>query len=210
MGFVVGLTGGIGSGKSKVAGLFEQLGASVVDADAESHRLTGAGGAAIAALQSAFGPELITAQGALDRPRMRQRIYAEPGARARLEAILHPLIRSACAERIQSATGRYVIYMVPLLVESGRARSQVHRIVVVDCREATQIERVMARDGLDREAVLKIIAAQAPRSARLAAADDVIDNDGEARGLEPQVAALHQRYLMLAGSRDWTWPPPDA
>jgi len=206
MPFVVGLTGGIGSGKSAVAGLFAREGVTVVDADAESHALTAPGGAAIEPIRATFGAEYITAAGALDRARMRERVFAEPAARARLEGILHPRIQTECTQKVLAAAGPYAILMIPLLIESGEPRRRVHRIAVVDCSEETQVRRVMSRDGLPRDAVLRIIAAQAARAARRAAADDIIDNDGPPEALRPQVAALHSAYLRAAASADWPWP----
>jgi dephospho-CoA kinase len=207
MSFVVGLTGGIGSGKSAAAQLFVQKGASVVDADAESRALTAPGGGAIEAIRTAFGARYITPAGALDRVRMRERIFEEPAARALLEGILHPRIQSECSRKVHSAAGPYAVLMVPLLIETGDPRRRVHRVAVVDCSEETQVHRVMDRDGVTREAVLRIIAAQASRAARLAAADDVIDNDGPLAALLPQVSALHEVYLQAAISTVWTWPP---
>jgi|SRR5579871_2031590 len=207
MPFVVGLTGGIGSGKSAVGRLFTERGATLVDADAESHALTAAGGGAIAAIRREFGDSYIAASGALDRARTRALVFAEPAARRRLESILHPLIQAACDVQVREAAGPYVILMIPLLVESGHPRRRAHRIAVVDCSEEHQIRRVMARDGLSREAVMRTIAAQATRDARRAAADDIIDNDGPPAALAPQVEALHDVYLRAARSGSWPWPP---
>jgi dephospho-CoA kinase len=173
----IGLTGGIGSGKSTVAGVLERLGACVIDTDAIARELTAPGGAAIGAIGAEFGPEFIDAAGALDRPRMRALAFGDPAARQRLEAILHPLIGAETARRA-AATSRTVVFDVPLLVESGRWRARVDRVLVVDCSEATQVERVVARPGWTREAALAVIAQQAPRAARRAAADAVLFNDG--------------------------------
>ena len=192
------LTGGVGSGKSSVARLFVGRGVAVIDADALAHELTRSGGSAIPAIATAFGPEALDASGALDRARMRRLAFADPGARARLEAILHPLIRAESARQAAAATSAYVIHMIPLLVESGDPRPRCDRVLVVDCPEEEQIRRVMARSQLAREEVEAIIAAQASRADRLAYADDVIDNGGEPSRLVPQVDALHQRYLALA------------
>jgi dephospho-CoA kinase len=196
--FAVGLTGGIGCGKSTVADLFAAHGAALVDTDVIAHQLTAPGGAAMPALLQAFGPDYATADGAMDRARMRNLVFADPGARTRLEAILHPMIRSATATAAQDASGPYVIYVVPLLVESGNWRGRVQRILAIDCRESTQIARVMARNGLPEAQVQAIMAAQASRQERLAAADDVIDNDAGLDALRPQVERLHQFYLALA------------
>jgi len=177
----IGLTGGIGSGKSTVARTLVDCGAALVDADAISRQLTAPGGLAIAALASAFGPQAITAQGGLDRDWMRQHAFADPHAKRRLEAIVHPLVsqeslrQSAQAE----AEGRAcIVFDIPLLVESGRWRQQLDRVLVVDCLERTQIARVMARNGWPQAVVEKVIAGQASRAQRLAAADLCICNEG--------------------------------
>ena len=173
----IGLTGGIGSGKSTVASLLVQRGATLVDTDAIARSLTGPAGAAMAALRAEFGEDIADPQGALNRDRMRQLAFADAGARARLEAVLHPAIGLE-AERQASIAAGAVIFDVPLLVESGRWRSRVHRVLVVDCSEDTQIARVMQRSGWSRDAVERVIATQATRSARRAVADAVIYNDG--------------------------------
>jgi dephospho-CoA kinase len=196
--YVVGLTGGIGSGKSTVAELFVRNGAVLVDTDAIAHELTTAGGGAMPALLAKFGPAVANDQGALDRAAMRQRVFADPAARAQLEAILHPLIRQLAAERCRAAAAPYVILAVPLLVESGEYRQRCQRIVVVDCPESRQIERVMARNGLSADQVKAIMAAQATRQQRLAVADDVVVNDGDLACLAGQVDALHRKYLQLS------------
>ena len=192
----VGLTGGIGSGKSALAALLAERGAAVLDADALAHELTAPGGAAIEAIRAAFGPAVIDARGALDRAAMRALVFAQPAQRARLEAILHPRIGQALRERAPSTPGAYLVLVVPLLVESlARWRAEVDRIVVVDCPEALQVQRVVARSALPEAQVRAIIAAQATRAARLAAADDVVDNQGDLTALQRQADALHQRYL---------------
>jgi dephospho-CoA kinase len=200
MSLVVGLTGGIGSGKSAAAELFAAQGARIVDADAIAHALTAPRGAAMPAIRAAFGDAMVTPEGALDRAAMRARAFADPHERQRLEAILHPLIRAE-TERQASIRGGapYVMLVIPLLVESGTYRERVDRIVVVDCPEETQIARVMARSGLSRQEVESIMRTQATRAQRLAAADDVIDNGGELAALAPQVQRLHREYLELAG-----------
>jgi dephospho-CoA kinase len=197
MTYVVGLTGGIGSGKSAVADLFAARGVLVVDTDAIAHALTAPGGAAMPAIRAEFGDQVAGANGALDRAAMRAIVFADPSARRRLEAILHPMIRDASERRLAdgSAGSPYVILMVPLLIESGGYRKRVDRIAVVDCAETTQIARVMSRNGLAREEVGRILAAQATRAERLAAADDVIDNDGALTELPPRIERLHQQYL---------------
>jgi dephospho-CoA kinase len=195
--FVVGLTGGIGSGKSSVADLFVELGAALVDTDAIAHELTGPDGGAMPALLAEFGPTVAGPDGALDRAAMRQRVFADPAARGKLEAILHPLIRRLSDERCRAAGAPYVVLAVPLLVESGAYRERCARIVVVDCPESLQIQRVMARNGLSVAEVEAILAAQATRQQRLAVADDVVVNDADFATLRAQVEALHRKYLLL-------------
>ena len=196
--FIIGLTGGIGSGKSTVADRFAALGATLVDTDLIAHALTGPAGAAMPAIGAAFGPEVIAEDGRLDRAAMRARAFSDPEARKRLEAILHPMIREQSQREIDAATGCYVMLVVPLLVESGAWRERAHRLLVVDCPVEVQIERVMRRSHLPREQVLAILAAQATREARLAVADDRIDNSGDPAALGPQVDALHAIYQALA------------
>ena len=177
----VGLTGGIGSGKSTVLEMLRQMGAATIDADAISRATTAAGGAAIPAIAQAFGAEFITPDGALDRERMRVHVYAHPQARQTLEAIIHPLVGAESDRQVQQATAqgtRCIVFDIPLLVESGRWRTQVDRVLVVDCLPATQIARVAARSGLSTAQVEAIMAAQAPRGLRLQAADAVIFNEG--------------------------------
>jgi dephospho-CoA kinase len=195
MSFVVGLTGGIGSGKSAAAAEFERLGATVVDTDAIAHELTQSGAPAIAEIRRLFGAELIGPSGAMDRRKMRERVFADPAAKNKLEALLHPLIREESSRRIARAQGPYVIHVVPLLVESPDYRSRVDRVLVVDVPEEIQVERVRSRSGLAEPEVRAIVGAQATRAQRLAAADDVIDNRGTIDALREQVAALHRRYL---------------
>jgi dephospho-CoA kinase len=196
--FVVGLTGGIGSGKSSVAQLFAERGVEVIDADAIAHELTRPGGAAIEAIRTAFGSDVIDASGALDRPRMRSRAFAEPAARERLEAILHPMIRAETERRAAATRSPYLILMIPLLIESGDPHRRCNRVLVVDCPEEEQIKRVMARSGLARAEVEAIMATQASRTARLRHADDIIENGGAPSRLPPQVDAVHLRYLAAA------------
>jgi len=193
---VIGVTGGIGSGKSTVAELFAARGATVVDTDAIAHELTGPNGAAIDAIRAEFGDGVIRADGALDRDAMRERAFEDPAARRRLEAILHPMIRAESRRRLEAAEGPYALLVVPLLVESGDRAGGVDRILVVDCPVEVQVERVMRRSGLTRDRVATILAAQASRAQRLAAADDVIDNGGSPDALDAQVEALHRRYAQ--------------
>lgn len=177
----IGLTGGIGSGKSTVLQMLASLGAAVVDADAISRATTAAGGAAIPAIARRFGPDFITSEGALDRERMRAHAYADAQARRDLEAIVHPLVALESDRLVQealSAGKQCIVFDIPLLVESGRWRQKVDRVMVVDCSPATQVARVMARSGLTAAQVEAIIAAQAPRGLRLAAADIVLANEG--------------------------------
>lgn len=195
MSFVVGLTGGIGSGKSAAAEEFARLGATVVDTDAIAHELTAPGGGALPELERIFGREALGASGAMDRAKMRSRVFADPAARQALEALLHPLIGEESEKRIAAAKGPYVIHVVPLLVESPDYRSRVDRVLVIDAPEALQVERVRLRSGLSEAEVRAILAAQASREARLAAADDVIENRGTIQALRKQVAAFHRKYL---------------
>ena len=177
----IGLTGGIGSGKSTVLGLLADLGAAVADADAASRSVTGPGGAALPAIAAQFGADFIGADGSLDRARMRAHVFGHPAARLALESIIHPLVSAKlrAADDQARAEGRAcLVYDIPLLVESGRWRRELDRVLVVDCTVETQVARVMARSGLAREEVQAIVAAQAPRALRLAAADGVIFNDG--------------------------------
>ncbi len=196
---LVGLTGGIGSGKTTVANLFGALGVPLIDTDLIAHELTAPGGAAIASIRAGFGDAAIAPDGSLDRAAMRARAFADPDARRRLEAILHPMIRERTVRAIEAAAHEpYAIVIVPLLVESGTWQSWLDRILVVDCPVQVQIERVMTRSALAREQVLAILGAQATREARLAAADDVIDNTGPVHALRERVEALHRSYLALA------------
>ncbi|MDR2165932.1 MAG: dephospho-CoA kinase [Zoogloeaceae bacterium] len=203
--FRVGLTGGIGSGKSTVAEAFAQLGAGLVDTDLLAHRLTARHGAALPALTAAFGADILAADGSLDRVAMRRRVFADPAARTRLENILHPMIRQLAREEgiALEARAPYVLLAIPLLVETnGRKTHGLDRVLVVDCPEILQIERVMARNGLSRAEAQAIIAAQATRAARLVEADDVIDNSGDLSALAPVVARLHRQYRNAATRRE--------
>jgi len=196
--FSVGLTGGIGCGKSTVADLFAARGATIVDTDVIAHALTAPQGAAMPAIVAEFGPDFAQPDGALDRARMRTLVFSDASARARLEAILHPRIRAATEAAGQAATGAYVMYVVPLLIESGSWRERVTRVLAIDCSEDTQVARVMQRSHLSADEVRAIMATQVTRTRRLAEADDVVDNDAGLDALQKQVQALHERYLALS------------
>jgi len=199
MSFVVGVTGGIGSGKTTVANLFAELGAAVVDTDAIAHELTGPQGAAMPEIIRVFGKGILRTDGSLDRAAMRQLCFSDPDARRRLEAILHPMIRSESVNRCQNAShAPYVLLVVPLLVESGAYREHIDRILVIDCAESVQVARVMARSHLSADEIRAIMATQASREIRRAAADDILTNDNDLDELQPQVLHLHQQYAELA------------
>ncbi len=208
MRYTVGLTGGIGCGKSTVADRFAALGVAIVDADVAAHRLTVPGGAAIDAIRDAFGPSFITAGGALDRAAMRARVFGDADERRRLEAILHPLIRAACDRERDAATSAYVMLVVPLLFESRSRAATVQRTLVIACDEAVQIERVMRRSGLTEAEVRAIIVTQMRQAERIALADDVIDNSGDAALLDGPIAVLHARYSAAAQLYDNDTGPP--
>lgn len=195
----IGLTGGIGSGKSAAADLFALHGAAIIDADVIAHELTAPGGAAMPALVQAFGADIRNDLGALDRAAMRQRVFADPEARRLLESILHPLIGAAMRQTAAERAGDYLVFVVPLLVEHlDRWRPQIDRLCVVDCPPALQLARVQSRSGLATEMIEAIMATQATSGQRLAAADDVLDNSGDLAHLARQVEALHARYLSFA------------
>ncbi len=196
--FCVGLTGGIASGKSSAAALFEELGAAVVDTDAIAHDLTRSGGAAMEEIRRAFGPSFVAADGSLERAKMRQLVFNDPDAKARLEGILHPLIREQARARILAAQQPYVIVVVPLLIETGAYRDLIQRVLVVDCGEEQQVARAMRRSQLKEGEVRSILAAQLSRTERLKGADDVIDNNGGMEALRMQVQKLHASYLSSA------------
>jgi dephospho-CoA kinase len=204
--FSVGLTGGIGSGKTLIANMFGARGASVIDTDQIAHQLTSIGGAAIPAIRSQFGDAFLTLEGAMDRAKMREHVFADTLAKKRLEAILHPLIRMETVRAAQQAHGDYLLFVVPLLVESGTWANQVSRILVIDCPEELQVQRVVQRNGLSESQVRAIIATQASREQRRSIADDIILNDGDAALLAPEVDRLHALYASLAKSND-TSPP---
>ncbi|MDP2433311.1 MAG: dephospho-CoA kinase [Pseudomonadota bacterium] len=194
--YCVGLTGGVGSGKSTAARLFAELGAALVDTDAIAHGLTAADGAAMPAIAAAFGDAVIAADGSLDRATLRARVFAESDARLRLEQILHPLIHNEVLRQIAAARAPYVILIVPLLVENlATYRPDMDRIAVVDCDEQQQIERTASRPGVGLDQARAILAAQSSRAARLAIADDLIDNRSDPAALEARIKYLHQTYL---------------
>ena len=201
MAFVVGLTGGIGSGKSAAADEFGKLGARVVDTDAIAHDLTGVAGAAIPEIARQFGRAFVDTSGAMDRKRMRDLVFSDAEEKQRLEALLHPMIRAESQRRIEAAQGPYVVLVVPLLIESPDYRNRVRRVLVVDCPEALQVARVRQRSGLAEAEIRRIIASQIQREKRLAAADDVIDNSGPVSALQQQVRKLHETYLKLSAAK---------
>ncbi|QIE25044.1 dephospho-CoA kinase [Caballeronia sp. SBC2] len=201
--FSIGLTGGIGSGKTTVADMFAARGVPVIDTDLIAHQITAPGGVAMPLIESTFGPEYVAADGSLDRAKMRTLVFSDNTAKAQLESITHPLIRAESERQRNAAQATYHIVVVPLLIEAGERASKVERVLVVDCPVDTQIERVIRRNGFTRDQVLAIIARQATREARLAAADDVVVNDSAAtlETLQREVDALHARYVAMALGR---------
>jgi dephospho-CoA kinase len=197
MGYTVALTGGIGSGKSTVADEFAHLGVAVIDADIIARQVVEPGTPALLAIAAQFGPQMINDDGSLDRRRLRERIFANNEDKAWLNALLHPLIQQETRRQMQAATSPYLLWVVPLLVEN-RLTDKADRVLVVDVPRETQIERTIRRDGVSREHAEHILAAQATREQRLAAADDVIENMGPADAVASHVARLHEKYLMLA------------
>ncbi len=201
---LVGLTGGIGSGKTAVSDELANLGAGIVDTDLIAHQITAPGGAAIPLIQKQFGTEFIDPSGALDRSKMRSLVFADPQARKSLEDITHPLIRHETvkqAQKLIEERAPYLVFVVPLLIESGNWRSLLDYIVVVDCPEETQIERVMQRSKLPRNEVEAILKAQTSRAERLACADMVIENQGTLDQLKAEVLILHQKILQIQKDR---------
>jgi dephospho-CoA kinase len=193
----VGLTGGIASGKTTVANLFAARGVPVIDTDVIARQVVEPGEPALAAVVDAFGPQVLGVDGRLDRPHLRKRIFGDAQARRRLEAILHPAIRMEMERQSRAAGGPYQVLVIPLLVEGGR-RDHVDRVLAVDVPEATQVERLMRRDGVPREQAEAALRSQAGREARLAFADDVIENTTDLAALESRVAQLHEKYLRFA------------
>ena len=194
---VIGLTGGIGSGKSAVADCFSELGIPVIDTDIIARELVEPGQPALAEIITAFGTDCLTADGRLDRNYLRGQVFSDPGQRAKLEAILHPEIRRLTRERIEAVHAPYCITVIPLLLET-RHTDLVDRVLVVDAEETSQLDRVMARDKLSKAAVTAIMQAQADRETRLAAADDIILNNSSLESLADKVQALHTRYMELS------------
>ena len=197
---VIGLTGGIGSGKSTVAGIFQELGIPVIDADDIAHALVAPGQPALGEIIRAFGPASVDASGALDRKFLRKLVFSDPAQRRRLEAILHPRIRREIIGLITNIQAPYCIVVIPLLLETDQ-QDLVDRVLVVDARTDSQIARVTTRNGLARHEITAVIAAQASRDSRLAAADEVINNEGTLDELAIQVRVLHEKYLIIARNR---------
>lgn len=196
--FAVGLTGGVGAGKSTVAALFAELGVTVIDTDLIARELTAPGQPALAEIRAAFGAAVTHADGTLDRAALRRRVFADAAVRVQLEAILHPRIRREVESVLARVGAPYALVVIPLLVETGGYHDLLDRVLVVDCPEVVQTARVMARSGLTQEEALAILAAQTGRAERLAAANDVIVNDASPDALRPQVAVLHRKYLELS------------
>jgi dephospho-CoA kinase len=196
----IGLTGGIASGKTAVADAFARLGVPIIDTDRLAREIVEPGRPALAAVVAEFGPEILGPDGRLDRRRLRALVFADAGRRRRLEAILHPAIRAATAAEIAAVTAPYVVVAIPLLVESGQ-RSAYDRVLVVDCPPETQLARLLERDRETPAGARAILAAQAGREARLAVADDVLENTGSLADLDAAVRRLHERYLALAADR---------
>jgi dephospho-CoA kinase len=198
--FRVALTGGIASGKTTVANLFAGLGVPLIDTDVIARQVVEPGQPALAEVVAAFGPEVLGADGRIDRRRLRERIFADPAARQRLEAILHPAIRAEMERQSREAGGAYQVLVIPLLTE-GRRRDHVDRVLLVDVPEELQVQRLMMRDGVTHEQAQASLNAQATRAERLAMADDIVRNNGRVDDLRERVAALHAQYLTLAAAR---------
>ncbi|MGL6572745.1 dephospho-CoA kinase [Aeromonas hydrophila] len=199
--YVVAITGGIGSGKTTVANQFAELGIEVVDADVIAREVVEPGTPALAAIAAHFGSEVITPAGQLDRRRLRERVFTDPQAKGWLNALLHPLIRTEMQRQCAAARSPYCLLVVPLLVEN-RLTALANRVLVIDVDEATQIERTCRRDGVSREQAQAILAAQASRAERLAAADDVLDNqNGTPEAIKSRILALHETYLAFASQQ---------
>jgi dephospho-CoA kinase len=204
--FRVALTGGIASGKTTVANLFAELGVPLIDTDVIAREVVEPDQPALTAVVGAFGPDILDAGGCLDRRRMRERIFSDPSAKQRLEAILHPAIRAEMERQSREAGGPYQVLVIPLLTE-GKRRDHVDRVLLVDVPEELQIQRLMMRDGVTREQAQAALNAQATRAERLAMADDVVRNMGRVDELREQVAELHRKYLELAAAKQGCPPP---
>ncbi|MGH8719245.1 MAG: dephospho-CoA kinase [Burkholderiales bacterium] len=198
MSLVVGLTGGIGSGKSSAAKIFADLGAAVIDTDEIAHRLTQPGQPALSEVREKLGARFFFPDGSLDRALLRKTVFSDPSAKRELEAILHPLIRKEVERGLASVKAPYTLLVVPLLFETGAYDALIQRTLVLDCTEDKQIERATARSGMSVQEARAIISAQVPRALRIAGADDVLDNNGPAKLLSEHVAELHRKYLALA------------
>lgn len=198
MTYFVGLTGGIGSGKSTVASIFAEFGVPVIDTDAISHQLTQTGGTAIPAIRATLGEDYIDATGALDRAKMRQLVFSDASAKQRLEKILHPLILSETRSQAESGSAPYALLVIPLLFETIDYQGWLNHTLTVDCSEETQMSRATSRSGLAEQAVRAIMTQQLTRAQRLELADDAISNDGTLTELRRQISPLHQRYMNLA------------
>ncbi|APJ17049.1 dephospho-CoA kinase [Aeromonas hydrophila] len=199
--YVVAITGGIGSGKTTVANQFAELGIEVVDADVIAREVVEPGTPALAAIAAHFGSEVITPDGQLNRRQLRERVFSDPDAKGWLNALLHPLIRTEMQRQCAAARSPYCLLVVPLLVEN-RLTALANRVLVIDVDEATQIERTCRRDGVSREQAQAILAAQAGRAERLAAADDVLDNqNGTPEAIKSRILALHETYLAFASQQ---------
>ena len=194
----IGLTGGIASGKSTVTQRFAELGVPVIDADVSARNVVERGKPGLEQVVRRFGPGVLDAHGNLDRPALRALIFNDSGSRQALDAILHPLIRADMEQQAATATGPYLVMAIPLLIESGRPHDRVDRVLVVDVDEALQLQRVQARDGCSETHARAILASQASREARLAAADDVLRNSGSVADLRQAVDRLHEKFLHLA------------
>jgi dephospho-CoA kinase len=201
MAFVIGVTGGIGCGKTRATDMFAALGAEIIDTDAISHALTGPGGGAMPAIRDAFGPAFNNADGSLNRARMRELVFQDATAKTRLEQILHPRIQAEVQARVRHSQAPYVMIVVPLLLERNSYAALIQRVLVIDCDEATQIARVMQRSQLSEDQVRAIMRNQMPRAERLSRADDVLENTGSLAALEQAVARLHRFYLQQAQQR---------
>ncbi|MHB9118474.1 MAG: dephospho-CoA kinase [Burkholderiales bacterium] len=198
MTYAIGLTGGVGCGKSSAARFFADLGAGIVDTDTLAHELTRPGEPALLTIASQFGRDFLLRDGSLDRARLRRLIFSDAQAKTRLESILHPLIRQRVEVELSRQTAPYTLVIVPLLLETGHYRDIVQRVLLVDCDEMQQIARVAARNGLSELEIRAIMAHQMMRGERLQLSDDTLDNRGEESALAPQIAVLHRKYLALA------------